>query len=1136
MRTSEQIKAEIEEKLGFFPPFFSPALQNSQVLENLWHQTMNAYLNNPLSALFKEKLSAYLSRFCAVPYCLICHSCSLYSLGMQAREVLELLESPLPTEADIDEHLSLLAAQPNCLTVWPSNSALEKSVLCCSIFIALERDQAQHCRNELRRLLGCVNYQHLVTFIAYVKACHVWMEAYPEVAYSADKRSLDHLDALVEEEPGLADFFRNYYSRVRREQLNWAEQLAASALRQRHEQELRKAAEENLRLARAIASVSDGVLITDPNQPDNPIIYSNPAFERITGYQPEEILGGNCRFLQGAGTDSEALSLIRTAIAQRREVKATLLNYRKNGQPFWNELKISPVFSDQGDLLYFVGIQTDITQRKQAEEALHRREQQFKALVENTPDLIIRCDRQLRYVYVNPAVERITGTRAQVFLGKANQELGYSKELCQLWDETLIKVFETGTEQAIEYQAPSVSGLLTFQSRVVPEFDKDGSIQYALVVSREISQLKQAEAALRQSEERFQLIARATNDAIWDWDLLTDAVWWNESVDTLFGYCASQVGPDASWWYEHIHPEDRERVVEGVHAAIASSDSFWSDAYRYSRADGSYADVLDRGYIIRDDKRKPVRMIGGMTDITSRKRAEEKIRFQAALLDITTDAILVRDLEDQILFWNQGASRLYGWQAEEVLGKKTRLLLNQEKTPQLVEAFKTAALEGKWQGELPQVTKGGKNILVESRWTLMRDEEEKPKAILVVNTDITERKQLEAQFLRAQRLESIGTLASGITHDLNNVLTPILISAQLLLQTQLREEKKLPLLLTIESSARRGAALVKQVLSFARGVEGKRTAIQLRHLISEIRQIVYQTFPKSIEVYTDISQDLWMVSGDATQLHQVLMNLCVNARDAMPHGGTLSLSAANKLIDESYARMNFDAQVGSYLVFTVKDTGVGMPPEVVERIFEPFFTTKELGKGTGLGLSTVLTIVKSHGGFLEVTSSVGKGTQISVYLPAIEAAQTLPTKDSFLSTGQGELILVVDDEAAIRETNKTSLETYNYRVLTANDGIEAIALYAQHKEEVSLVLVDMMMPLMDGATTIRTLQKINPDIKIIAVSGIVSNAQLPQFASAGIQAFLSKPYTALDLLKTIDEVLSGKSKDEKGFVLTSSCR
>jgi CheY-like chemotaxis protein len=189
-----------------------------------------------------------------------------------------------------------------------------------------------------------------------------------------------------------------------------------------------------------------------------------------------------------------------------------------------------------------------------------------------------------------------------------------------------------------------------------------------------------------------------------------------------------------------------------------------------------------------------------------------------------------------------------------------------------------------------------------------------------------------------------------------------------------------------------------------------------------------------------------------------------------------------------------------------------------------------------LGLSTVLTIVKSHGGFLEVTSSVGKGTQISVYLPAIEAAQTLPTKDSFLSTGQGELILVVDDEAAIRETNKTSLETYNYRVLTANDGIEAIALYAQHKEEVSLVLVDMMMPLMDGATTIRTLQKINPDIKIIAVSGIVSNAQLPQFASAGIQAFLSKPYTALDLLKTIDEVLSGKSKDEKGFVLTSSCR
>jgi hypothetical protein len=220
VRTSEQIKAQIEEKFGFFPPFFSPALGSPQVLENLWQQTLSAYVSNPLLPLFKEKLSAYLSRYCSVPYCMVCHSSSLRPLGVKAREVLELLDSPPPTEAEIDEHLKVLAAQPGGLTVLPeSNSALEESLLYCSIFIALEREEAEYCRSELRRLLGPVNYQHLVSFIAYVRTCHAWMEAHPEVAYEyeADKRAQEHLGALLEDEPGLADFFRNYSEKVRRE-------------------------------------------------------------------------------------------------------------------------------------------------------------------------------------------------------------------------------------------------------------------------------------------------------------------------------------------------------------------------------------------------------------------------------------------------------------------------------------------------------------------------------------------------------------------------------------------------------------------------------------------------------------------------------------------------------------------------------------------------------------------------------------------------------------------------------------------------------------------------------------------------------------------------------------------------------
>jgi signal transduction histidine kinase/ActR/RegA family two-component response regulator len=424
---------------------------------------------------------------------------------------------------------------------------------------------------------------------------------------------------------------------------------------------------------------------------------------------------------------------------------------------------------------------------------------------------------------------------------------------------------------------------------------------------------------------------------------------------------------------------------------------------------------------------------------------------------------------------------------------------------------------------LHQVTKDGKEIIVQSRWTRVRDQNEKPKSILVVNTDITQKKQLEAQFLRAQRMESIGTLAGGIAHDLNNVLTPILMTAQLL-EAQIHDERVKRLLPILITNARRGANLVKQVLSFARGLEGKFTILQVKHLISEIKQIATETFPKSIEIYTDIPQYLWTVSGDATQLHQVLMNLSLNARDAMPNGGTLRISAENLLIDKNYAQMNLDAQVGSYIVITVTDTGTGIPPDILDRIFEPFFTTKEVGKGTGLGLATVIGIVKSHGGFVKVSSQVGKGTQFKVYLPATEAAEILPVEDSELPQGHGELILVVDDEAAIREITKTSLETYNYKTLTACDGIEAVALYAEYRDKISLVLTDMMMPSMDGATTIRTLRKIEPEVKIVAVSGLLSTDKLAQARSNGVNTFLAKPYTTKELLTTINGVLKENQK------------
>ena len=409
----------------------------------------------------------------------------------------------------------------------------------------------------------------------------------------------------------------------------------------------------------------------------------------------------------------------------------------------------------------------------------------------------------------------------------------------------------------------------------------------------------------------------------------------------------------------------------------------------------------------------------------------------------------------------------------------------------------------------------------EIRWiavksSLFHDQAGKPLRMIGIHMDITEKKQLEAQFLRAQRLESLGTLASGIAHDLNNILTPILGVAQLLpLKLPNLNEQNQRMLQTLETSARRGAELIRQILSFARGVEGKRVSLQINHLLLEIEKIIQQTLPKSIDIDTDIPPNLWIISGDATQLHQILMNLCVNARDAMPNGGTLLISAENLLIDEQYAKMHLDASVGAYVVVTVADTGTGIPLNILHRIFDPFFTTKEIGKGTGLGLSAVLGIVKSHGGFVDVQSQVNQGSQFKVFLPASQS--TLPQTDDDLEllSGQQELILVVDDEAVICEITKTTLETYNYQVLTASDGIEAIALFAQYKDKIQSVLMDIMMPSMDGMAVIPVLRQFNPNIYMVAMSGLNSTEAVLQAEQLGFQGFLPKPFATKELLQIL---------------------
>ncbi|HXR05123.1 MAG TPA: PAS domain S-box protein [Verrucomicrobiae bacterium] len=648
------------------------------------------------------------------------------------------------------------------------------------------------------------------------------------------------------------------------------------------------------------------------------------------------------------------------------------------------------------------------------------------------------------------------------------------------------------------------------------------AIRQALHAAHEHAQRQRAEIALRQSEERFRIVAHATNDVVWEWDVQNDKVTFSENFKTIYGHHVDENGIPSGHWFDFVHPDDRGRVVTGISTLLVSSGRVWWSEHRIRRAAGAYASIFDRASVIYDPDGKPVKMVGVMIDMTERKQAEEKIREQAALLDKAQDAIIVLDLEDCVVYWNKSAERIYGWSAEEAVGQSLKqLFFRGDSPPELLETVRNVKERGEWVGELREFTKEGRQIIVQARPTLIHDGQGQPKGVLIINTDITERKLLEEQFLRAQRLESLGILVSGIAHDLNNTLSPILMGANMLLTNSPPPETE-SVLSIMEASARRSKEMVKQMLAFARGGELNKTSVNSGQMIKEMGRLIADTFPKSIQCRVHVDKLSWPVSGLPTQLHQVLLNLCVNARDAMPDGGTLTLSAENVQLKPADAALHPDARPGNYLCISVADTGTGIPAGQLDKIFEPFFTTKPPGKGTGLGLSTSLGIIRNHDGFMTVHSEVGRGTKFKIYLPAAteRPAQTVLKRLS-LPPGNGERILIVDDEEAFLAIMRSALENYSYKVVTASGGLEAVALFARNPGAVNLIITDLDMPFMDGRAVIAALRKIRREVKIIAASGTEKDAE-NFLKDVGPDAFISKPFTSESLLETVYRVLAAK--------------
>ena len=628
-------------------------------------------------------------------------------------------------------------------------------------------------------------------------------------------------------------------------------------------------------------------------------------------------------------------------------------------------------------------------------------------------------------------------------------------------------------------------------------------------------------AQLRRSEAQMARAQRIAHVGSWELDVVRDELTWSDEVYRIFGRDRETFEPSFNAFMACVVEEDRKDVLTAQERALAGREAL-NITHRITRPDGTVRWVHELGELESGDDEQALLLTGVVMDITERHENERHMRLQQAALESAANSIAITDHEGRLLWVNPAFATSYGYEEEELTGKRPGDIVKSgvHDTAFYKEMWETILSGRVWFGEIVNKRRDGSLLTEELTITPIRDAEGKVANFIAIKQDITERKRMEMQFLRSQRMESIGTLAGGIAHDLNNLLAPIVMGVDLLAE-RVNDDALQVVIRNMGQSASRGTSLVRQVLSFARGVEGARVTLFLDQVLREVVTMAKTSFPKNVRIQTESDDDLWPVIGDPTQLNQVILNLSVNARDAMPDGGTVRLLTRNVTIDDQYASMRRDVEPGDYVLLEVMDTGCGMPPQVRERIFEPFFTTKVIGEGTGLGLSTVIGIVRSHGGFVNVYSEPGEGTSFKVYLPAQQAAGEEPQHetDADRPRGNGETVLVVDDELSILTITRHTLETYGYRVLTAEDGAQAIGVFAMNRLNVDVIITDMMMPVMDGASLIKAIRRIDPNARIIAASGLQGGVTVAKAARVGVNNFLEKPFSASQLLSTIRAAL-----------------
>lgn len=881
------------------------------------------------------------------------------------------------------------------------------------------------------------------------------------------------------------------------------------ALDQFEEIRARKAAESALEESerfntQIVNSANDGILVVDKSFK---IKLWNPAMEKITGLRTSEVI--NRSLLESfLCTEEHGFLDILNEVLIGKEIEPIEHKYdiAATGKKGWASITFTALKNKDGEITGILAIVRDITAHKKLE--LER-----ELLFNLCPDLlsVIGFDGYLKQV--NPAWQKI--------LGWATAEL-LSKPLIEL-------VYPSYRKDFLRYFENLKSG------RILPPFDsalkcKDGSIRWIslntyplyeekliFAVARDVTDKHLAEEQLLNSYALYSSLVESLEQCVFRKDLNGRFTFANQRFCKSLGTdLANIIGKtDFDFYPEELakkyRNDDRKVIQTGETLDLIEEN-------KPPGGEKTYVRVVKTP--LRDASGKIIGVQGIFWDITKERQMEESLRLQSVAIESAATGIMITDPDGKILYANKALCNMSGFSSEEILGKTPSIFKSEQQDPavykNLWETIKTGKI---WRGELLNKRKDGEHYTVELTITPITNSSGEITHYVCIQEDITIKKQMDANLRHSQKMQSITTLAGGLAHDINNALTPIVISVEML-----KEEMPGPtargLLDTISKCAHRSAELIKQVLAFGRAIEMRKTLLHPSKPIIQVYNAIKQTFPKSITIVFDIDQDVWQIYADPGYMSRTLMNLCLNSRDAMLNGGFLKLSAKNYVVDEEFARKNPEAKPGNYVLFKVIDTGTGIKPEHLDKIFDPFFTTKDVGKGVGLGLSVAHSIVKSHDGFMSVQSKVNEGTTVNIFIPAVvsEHCKTYPEQER-IKKGRGECILIIEDTPAMLNTLQTALETSNYHPVVAENFETAVEKFKLHKNEISLVISDLILPVVKTVDTLKKMKSEKPELKIIVTYNADLADRIDEVVKSGFSNILQKPYPAWVLMDLIDNFL-----------------